>query len=47
MYQINMFELFVSLTNMYCLKCDMHRQKMRKLGKVLCNQSVEERKTFM
>ena len=42
-----MFELFVNLTNMYWLMRDMLSQKMRKIGKVLTNPSIEERKTLM
>ena len=32
---------------MYSLMCDMQRQKMRKLNKIIFNLSVEERKTLM
>ena len=42
-----MFELYVSLTNMYWLMCVMQSHKMRKLDKFLCDLSVEERKCLM
>ena len=42
-----MFELYVSLTNMYWLVCVMQSHKMRKLDKILCDLSAEERKTLM
>ena len=42
-----MFELYVSLTNMYSLMSVMHSKKMRKLDKIFCNLSVDERKILM
>ena len=47
MYQNNMIELFVILTNMYWLMCDMQSQKTKKLDKMLTNLSLEEHKTLM
>ena len=45
--EINLFELFVNFTNMYLLICELQRQKMRKLNKILTNLSLKERKTLM
>lgn len=42
-----MFELFVNLSNMYWLMCDIQSQKLRKLDKILSNLSVEERNMLM
>ena len=42
-----MFELYVSLTNVYWLLCVMKMQNMRKLDKIFCNLSVDERKILM
>jgi hypothetical protein len=42
-----MFELYVSLTNMYWLVCVLQSHKMRKLDKILCDLSAEERKSLM
>ena len=42
-----MFELYVSLTNMYWLVCVMKDHKMRKLDKIISYLSVEERKILM
>ena len=42
-----MFELYVSLTNMYWLVCVMQNHKMRKLDKILSDLSVEECKSLM
>ena len=41
------FELYVSLTNMYCLLCIMQSQKMTKLDKVIYDLGPEERKSLM
>ena len=37
-----MIELFVNLSNMYQLMCDMQSQKLRNLEKILSNLSAEE-----
>ena len=42
-----MFELYVSLTNMYWLVCVMQSHKMRKLDKILCDLSAKKRKNLM
>ena len=42
-----MFELYVSLTNMYWLVCVLQSHKMRKLDNILCDISAEERKSLM
>jgi hypothetical protein len=42
-----MFELYVSLTNMYWLVCVMQSHKMRKLDKIFCDLSAKERKSLM
>ena len=42
-----MFELYVILTNMYWLMCVMQSQKVRNIGKILCNLSGEEHKNLM
>ena len=42
-----MFEVYVSLTNMYWLMCVMQSQKVRNIGKILCNLSGEEHKTLI
>ena len=42
-----MFELYVSLTNMYWLVCVMQSHKMRKLNKILCGLSEKEHKILM
>ena len=42
-----MFELFINLTNMYWLMCDMQRQKMRNINQIICNLSAEKLKTLM
>jgi hypothetical protein len=42
-----MFELYVSLTNMYWLVCVLQSHKMRKIDKILCDLSAEERKILM
>ena len=41
------FELYVSLTNMYCLLCIMQSHKMMKLDKVISYLWPEERKILM
>ena len=41
------FELYVSLTNMYCLLCIMQSHKMTKLDKVIYDLGPEERKSLM
>ena len=42
-----MFELYVSLTNMYRLVCVLQSHKMRKIDNILCDLSEEERKFLM
>ena len=42
-----MFELYVSLTNMYWLMCVMQSKRVRNIGKIFCNLSGEEHKTLM
>jgi hypothetical protein len=42
-----MFELYVSLTNMYWLVCVLQSQKMRKLDQIICDLGVEEHKSLM
>jgi hypothetical protein len=41
------FELYVSLTNMYCLLCIMQSHKMTKLDKIISDLGPEERKILM
>ena len=41
------FELYVSLTNMYCLLCIMQRHKMMKLNKIIFYLGLEEHKSLM
>ena len=41
LYKINMFELYVSLTNIYWLVCVMQSHKMWKLDKNLSDLSAE------
>ena len=41
------FELYVSLTNMYCLLCIMHSHKMTKLDKIIFDLGPEEHKILM
>ena len=41
------FELYVSLTNMYCLLCIMQSHKMMKLDKVISDLGPEELKILM
>ena len=41
------FELYVSLTNMYCLLCIMQSHKMTKLDKIIYDLGPEERKRLM
>ena len=41
------FELYVSLTNMYCLLCIMQSYKMTKLDKIIFDLGPEERKISM
>ena len=41
------FELYVSLTNMYCLLCIMQSHKMMKLNKIISDLGPEERKILM
>ena len=45
--KIIIFELYVSLTNMYCLVCITQRHKMTKLDKILSNLRPKERKNLM
>ena len=42
-----MFELYVSLTNMYCLLCIMQNHKMTKLDKIISNLGPEKYKSLM
>jgi hypothetical protein len=42
-----MFELYVSLTNMYWLVCVLQSHQMRKLDKILCDLSAKKRKNLM
>ena len=41
------FELYVSLTNMYCLLCIMQSHKMTNLDKIISDLGPEERKILM
>ena len=41
------FEIYVSLTKMYCLLCIMQRHKMMKLDKIISDIGPEERKSLM
>ena len=41
------FELYVSLTNMYCLLCIMQSHKMTKLDMIISDLIPEERKILM
>ena len=41
------FELYVSLTNMYCLLCIMQSHKMMKLDKIISDLGPEERISLM
>ena len=41
------FELYVSLTNMYCLLCIMQSHKMTKLDKIISDLEPEECKSLM
>ena len=41
------FELYVSLTNMYCLLCIMQSHKMTKFNKIIFGLGLEECKSFM
>ena len=41
------FELYVSLTNMYCLLCIMQSHKMKKLDKIIFDLRPEVRKSLM
>ena len=45
--KITIFELYVSLTNMYCLVCIMQSHKMAKLDKVISDLRPEEHKSLM
>ena len=45
--KIIIFELYVSLTNMYCLLCIMQSQKMMKLDKIISDLGLEECKSLM
>ena len=40
------FELYVSLTNMYCLVCIMESHKIMKLDNIISDIRIEERKSF-
>ena len=41
------FELYVSLTNIYCLLCIMQSQNMMKFDKIISNVVPKERKLLM
>ena len=41
------FELYVSLTNMYCLLCIMQSHKMTKLDMIISDLRPEEHKILM
>ena len=41
------FELYVSLTNMYCLLCIMQSHKMTKLDNIISDLGPEKRKILM
>ena len=41
------FELYVSLTNMYCLLCIISSHKMMKLNKIISDLGPEEHKILM
>ena len=41
------FQLYVSLTNMYCLLCIMQSHKIMKLDKIISDLGPEERKILM
>ena len=45
--KIIIFELYVSLNNMYCLLCIMQSHKMAKLNKIISNLRPEKHKSFM
>ena len=45
--KIIIFELYVSLTNMYFLLCIMQSHKMTKLDKIISNLGPEEHKILM
>ena len=45
--KIIIFELYVSLNNMYCLLCIMQSQKMMKLDMIIYDLRPEERKSLM
>ena len=47
LYKNNMFELYVSLTNMYWLVCVMQSHKMRKFDNIISYLSAEECKSLM
>ena len=41
------FELYVCLTNMYCLLCIIHSHKMMKLDNIISDLGPEEHKILM
>ena len=45
--KIIIFELYVSLTNMYCLLCIMQSHKMMNLDKIISDLRLEKRKSLM
>ena len=45
--KIIIFELYVSLTNIYCLLCIMQSHKITKLDKIIYDLGPEERKILM
>ena len=46
-YKKNIFELYVSLTNMYSLLCIMQSHKMMNLDKIISDLGPEEHKILM
>ena len=46
-YKKNIFELYVSLNNMYCLMCIMQSHKMMKLDKIIFYLGPAERISLM
>ena len=45
--KIIIFELYVSLTNMYCLVCIIQSQKMTNLNKIIYELRPKKRKSLM
>ena len=46
-YKKIIFELYVSLNNMYCLICIMQSHKMTKLNKIISDLGPKERISWM